>query len=55
MVESKKKTVPKAKTATRARIAHKLARYYRATPVHLTSLTGLSAPSTSHLRNAIFI
>lgn len=44
MVESK----AKASTA-RARIAHKLARYVRATPVHLTSLNGSANPSTSHL------
>lgn len=44
MVESKTKT-----TAARARIAHKLARYYRATPIHLLGLNGASQPSTSHL------
>jgi large subunit ribosomal protein L6e len=44
MVESKAKA-----TTVRARIAHKLARYYRATPVHLAALTGLANPSTSHL------
>ena len=43
MVESKGTRV------VRARIAHKLARYYRATPVHLTGLTSSSNPSTSHL------
>lgn len=44
MVESKTKA-----TTARARIAHKLARYYRATPVHLTGLTTPANPSTSHL------
>lgn len=44
MVESKGKA-----TTARARIAHKLARYYRATPVHLTGLTTAANPSTSHL------
>jgi large subunit ribosomal protein L6e len=44
MVESKGKATP-----ARARIAHKLARYYRATPVHLTGLTTAAHPSTSHL------
>jgi hypothetical protein len=42
----------KVKTAVhRAKIAHKLARYVRATPVNLTSLRGDSAPSTTHLSN----
>ena len=44
MVESKNKSAP------RARIAHKLARYYRALPQHLTGIKGDSQPSTSHLR-----
>lgn len=44
MVESKAKA-----TTSRARIAHKLARYYRATPVHLTGLSGDANPSTAHL------
>lgn len=44
MVESKKKA-----TAVRVKIAHKLARYYRATHVHLTGLTSSANPSTSHL------
>ena len=44
MVETKAKT-----TTARARIAHKLARYYRATAVNLTGVTGQSNPSTSHL------
>lgn len=33
----------------RAKIAHKLAKYYRATPVHLSGLRAGSDPSTSHL------
>ena len=44
MVETKAKA-----TASRARIAHKLARYYRATSVHLSGLKGNSDPSTAHL------
>ena len=44
MVESKNKT-----TAARARIAHKLARYIRATPINLQGTTGHNQPSTSHL------
>jgi large subunit ribosomal protein L6e len=44
MVESKGKA-----TTVRARIAHKLARYYRATPIHLGGLTSAASPSTSHL------
>ena len=42
MVESKNKIA-------RAKIAHKLAKYVRATPVHLTGLSGSANPSTSHL------
>jgi hypothetical protein len=49
MVESKNKT-----TVTRAKIAHKLARYYRATSVHLTGVTGPSQPSTAHLSRSFF-
>lgn len=44
MVETKTNTA-----AARAKIAHKLARYYRATPIHLTGIQGQSQPSTSHL------
>lgn len=44
MVEKTKKTVQ-----ARAKIAHKLARYVRATPVHLPSGSSLSQPSVSHL------
>jgi len=36
-------------TITRAPAAHKLARYVRATPIHLTGVHGHSQPSTSHL------
>ena len=49
MVENKNKT-----TVTRAKIAHKLAKYYRATPVHLTGVTGNANPSTSHLSTSPF-
>lgn len=49
MVETKTKTA-----STRAKIAHKLARYYRATPVHLEGTRGPSQPSTSHLSNLHF-
>ena len=38
-----------AKTVARANVAHKLARYVRATPVHLSGVRGSSQPSTSHL------
>ena len=44
MVETKTKTA-----AARAKIAHKLARYYRATPVNLAGPKGTNQPSTSHL------
>lgn len=50
MVESKAKA-----TTSRAKIAHKLARYYRATPVHLSGLSGASDPSVSHLSKAHII
>lgn len=50
MVESKAKA-----TTSRAKIAHKLARYFRATPVHLSGLSGASDPSVSHLSNAHII
>jgi len=42
MVESKNKIA-------RAKVAHKLAKYVRATPIHLTGLTGSANPSTSHI------
>ena len=50
MVESKNKTA-----AARAKIAHKLARYARATPIHLSGISGSSQPSTSHLSISTFI
>jgi hypothetical protein len=37
------------KTAPRARLAHKLARYVRANPVHLPSRLSSENPSVSHL------
>ena len=40
-----------AKTVARANVAHKLARYVRATPINLLGLHGASQPSTSHLSN----
>lgn len=49
MVESKTKT-----NAARAKIAHKLAKYYRATPIHLLGINGPSQPSTSHLSIFLF-
>lgn len=50
MVESKNKT-----TAARAKIAHKLAKYYRATPINLTGTNGVNQPSISHLSIASII
>ena len=44
MVDKSKKT-----TQARARVAHKLAKYVRANPVHITSKLSPSAPSVSHL------
>lgn len=44
MVEKTKKTVQ-----ARARIAHKLARYVRAAPVHLQPGSDSSRPSVNHL------
>ena len=44
MVESKNKT-----STARAKIAHKLAKYVRATPIHLTGIHGNNQPSASHL------
>ena len=49
MVESKTKT-----NAARAKIAHKLAKYYRATPIHLLGTSGDSQPSISHLSIILF-
>ena len=37
------------KTAPRARLAHKLARYVRANPINLQSKLSASNPSISHL------
>lgn len=50
MVESKAKT-----GAVRARLAHKLAKYVRATPIHLTGARGGAFPSTSHVSIPLFI
>lgn len=44
MVDKAKKTVQ-----ARAKIAHKLARYVRATPVHLHAGSCPNQPSVSHL------
>lgn len=44
MVEKSKKTVQ-----ARAKIAHKLAKYVKATAVHLPSGSSASLPSVSHL------
>lgn len=44
MVEKTKKTVQ-----ARAKIAHKLARYVRATPVHLQAGSACNQPSVTHL------
>lgn len=49
MVESKTKTA-----TARAKIAHKLARYYRATPIDLVGTRGGDKPSTSHLCTLLF-
>ena len=38
----------------RAPLSHKLAKYVRATPVHLTGVRGQSQPSTSHLSKKTF-
>lgn len=50
MVESKAKT-----GAVRARLAHKLAKYVRATPIHLSGARGSAFPSTSHVSIPLFI
>lgn len=44
MVEKTKKTVQ-----ARAKIAHKLAKYVRATPVHLPAGSSPAQPSVTHL------
>lgn len=41
-------------TVVRAPLAHKLAKYLRASPVHLTGVRGQSQPSTSHLSTFAF-
>ena len=38
-----------SKTAPRAKLAHKLARYARANPIHLQSRLAAQNPSTTHL------
>lgn len=48
MVEKTKKTVQ-----ARAKIAHKLARYVKAVPVHLPSGSCPAQPSVSHLSTAL--
>lgn len=40
------------KTAPRARVAHKLARYVRANPIHVPSRLSPQNPSTTHLSNS---
>jgi len=37
------------KTAPRARLAHKLAKYVRANPIHVQSRSSVQSPSVSHL------
>jgi len=49
MVEKTKKTLQ-----PRARIAHKLARYVRANPVHHQVATSASRPSVTHLSICCF-
>lgn len=49
MVEKTKKTVQ-----ARAKIAHKLAKYVRATPVHLHAGSTADQPSVSHLSTYAF-
>lgn len=43
--------VQKAKTQSRGRIPHKLAKYVRALPVNLLGSHSTNGPSTSHLSN----
>lgn len=50
MVEKTKKTVQ-----ARAKIAHKLAKYVRAAPVHLPSGSCPAQPSVSHLSTSLII
>ncbi len=42
------------KTAARAPLSHKLAKYLKAIPIHLSGVRGESQPSTSHLSSLIF-
>lgn len=41
------------KTAPRARLAHKLAKYVRANPIHIQSRLSTQNPSTTHLSNSL--
>ncbi len=43
------------KTAPRARIAHKLARYVRANPINLQSRLSAQNPSVTHLSKSYLI
>ena len=43
------------KTAPRARLAHKLAKYVRANPIHLQSRLGSQNPSVTHLSIFFFL
>lgn len=42
------------KTAPRARLAHKLAKYIRATPIHFQSKLATQNPSVAHLGTFLF-
>jgi hypothetical protein len=42
------------KTAPRARLAHKLAKYVRANPIHLQSRLASQNPSVTHLSKELF-
>ena len=50
MVDKAKKTVQ-----ARAKVAHKLAKYVRANPLHLSSKISTQAPSISHLSKHLFM
>jgi len=43
------------KSAPTARIAHKLARYVRASPTHIPARLSQESPSTTHLSISLFI
>ena len=43
------------KTTPRARLAHKLARYVRANPIHVQSRLSAQSPSTTHLSISIYL